>query len=188
MSVKFEAIVAVDTNNGIAIEATCKIPWKSKTDMNFFRGKTINNIVVMGFKTLLTLPNEEPLKNRLNIVLTTKPMIELYPDFYERFKNIIFMNEEQFLNFLKNPELYLTKDHKIFLTEDYKIYLIGGKQVYNNFCHFCSTIWITKIKSDYGCDLIFPYDVSNYDQTIEYEDDELVIIKATPPNLNPSSF
>lgn len=188
MSVTFEAIVAVDENNGISIEKTYAIPWKSKTDMKFFREKTINNIVVMGYTTLLTLPNEAPLKNRLNIVLSTKPRRELLPEFCEKYKNVLFMNEEEFLIFLKNPESSLTKDNKIYLNDNYKIYLIGGKKVYNNFCQFCSAIWITKIKSDYGCDLIFPYDVSQYNKTIEYEDEELVIIKATPPNLNRSSF
>jgi dihydrofolate reductase len=100
------------------------------------------------------------------------------------------MNEKQLLQFIKNPELYLTKDDKILfdLRLDYKIYLIGGEQIYKNFCQYCSTVWITKIKSDYECDLIFSYDVSNYDKITEYEDEELVIFKATPPNLNQSSF
>jgi dihydrofolate reductase len=186
MSVTFEAIVAMDEKNGIAKNQI--IPWKSKTDMNFFRETTINNIIVMGVYTLVSLPDEAPLKNRLNIVLSTKPRGELNPKFCEKFKNVLFMNEEKFLQFLKNPELYLTKEHKTFLNENYKIYLVGGRQVYNNFCQYCSTIWITKIKSDYGCDLFFTYDVSNYDQTIEYEDNVLVIIKATPRNLNEPSF
>ena len=39
MSKVFEAIVAMDENNGISVN-TC-IPWKSKTDLNFFKTKTI---------------------------------------------------------------------------------------------------------------------------------------------------
>jgi hypothetical protein len=42
-----EAIVAVDKNFGLAKENT--IPWKSKKDMEFFKRKTIYNIVIMGF-------------------------------------------------------------------------------------------------------------------------------------------
>ena len=49
------------------------IPWKSKTDLNFFKSKTLNNTVIMGSKTLLSLPNAMPLKNRTNIVITLTP-------------------------------------------------------------------------------------------------------------------
>ena len=184
MSTMFEAIVAMDENNGIAKDG--KIPWKSKTDMQFFKDKTINNIVVMGFNTLLSLPNGAPLRDRLNIVVTRK----FRQDLSEKYQNLMFMNEQQLLQFVKNPDLYLTKDDKILfnLNPVYKIYLIGGEQIYKTFCHFCSAIWITKIKSKYNCDLIFSYDVSNYDNTTEYEDEELVIFKATPRNLFQSSF
>lgn len=188
MSTSFEAIVAMDSNNGIAKDG--KIPWKSKTDMKFFKDKTINNIVVMGFNTLLSLPNGAPLKDRLNIVVTRKKRQDSIKDLCEKYQNLMFMNEEQLLQFVKNPELYLTKDDKTLfnLKSEYKFYLIGGEQIYKSFCKFCSAIWITKIKSKYNCDLIFSYDFSNYDKTTEYEDDELVIFKAVPPNLNPPSF
>jgi dihydrofolate reductase len=188
MLTTFEAIVAMDENNGIAKQG--QIPWKSKTDMKFFKDKTINNIVVMGFNTLLSLPNGCPLKERLNIVVTRKLKQDFINDHCEKYKNIMFMNEQQLLKFVKNPDLYLTKDDKqLFnLNTNYKIYLIGGEQIYKSFCQFCSTIWISKIKSKYNCDLIFSYDVSNYDKTIEYDDDELVIFKATPPNLIQPSF
>lgn len=188
MSTSFEAIVAMDENNGISKQG--KIPWKSKIDMKFFKDKTINNIVVMGFNTLLSLPNEAPLRDRLNIVLSRTPYNNANNEFLEKYKNLIFVNETQLLLFIKNPELYLTKDDKISfnVNPDYKIYLIGGEQIYKTFCRFCSAIWITKIKSKYNCDLIFSYDVSNYEKTTEYEDDDLIIFKATPPYLFQSSF
>ena len=63
-----EAIIALDNNLGLAKDNI--IPWKCKKDMEFFKRKTINNIVIMGFKTLISLPKEEPLKDRLNIVIT----------------------------------------------------------------------------------------------------------------------
>ena len=97
MLTTFEAIVAMDENNGIAKQG--KIPWKSKTDMKFFKDKTINNIVVMGFNTLLSLPNEAPLRDRLNIVVTRKLRHESIKDLCERYQNIMFMNEEQLLLF-----------------------------------------------------------------------------------------
>ena len=39
-------------------------------DMKFFRESTLGHTVVMGGKTLRSFPNQKPLKNRVNIVLT----------------------------------------------------------------------------------------------------------------------
>ena len=181
MSKVFEAIVAIDDKNGISLNGN--IPWKSKTDMQFFKSKTLNNIVIMGSKTLLSLPNKKPLLNRLNIILTRNA--EYYENIYStHFSNIMFMSEEKMLQFIKNPDQYIDIEQYPYLSKNYNIYLIGGEQVYSSFCIYCSTIWITKIKSDYKCDLIFSFDYTEYDKAIEYEDDELQIIKACPPHLH----
>ena len=170
-----EAIVAVDQNYGLAKNG--QIPWKSKTDMSFFKQKTINNVVVMGSKTLLSLPKSAPLKDRLNIVLTNKQLNNT-----ENIKdNLLYFNELELLAFLQRPEKYIQDDKYKFLNKDYTIFIIGGKQIYDIFCKLCSTIWITKIKADYECDLIFSKDIldSFYNSVIELEDDELQIIKLT---------
>jgi dihydrofolate reductase len=50
------------------------MPWKSQKDMQFFFKKTINNVVIMGKNTYFTLPEKSrPLKDRLNIILTSNP-------------------------------------------------------------------------------------------------------------------
>ena len=169
-----EAIVAVDQNYGLAKNG--QIPWKSKTDMNFFKQKTINNVVVMGSKTLLSLPKSAPLKDRLNIVLTNTNIEE-----NEKKDNLIYFNELELLAFLQSPKKYIQKDLYKYLNKDYTIFIIGGKQVYNIFCKFCSTVWITKIKADYKCDLIFSKNIldSFHTHVIELEDNELEIIKLT---------
>jgi dihydrofolate reductase len=95
----------------------------------------------------------------------------------------MFMTEEKLLQFIKTPESYFDTKMHPYLSKNYNIYLIGGEQVYSSFCIYCSTIWVTKIKSDYKCDLIFSFNLTKYDKTIEYEDDELRIIKATPQHL-----
>jgi len=170
-----EAIVAVDQNYGLAKNG--QIPWKSKTDMKFFKQKTINNVVVMGSKTLLSLPKGAPLKDRLNIILTNKCI-----DVKEHEKdNLLYFNELELLAFLKEPSKYIKEDKYKYLNKDYTIFIIGGKQNYDIFCSTCSTIWITKIKADYKCDLIFSKDMldSFCNSVTELEDDELEIIKLT---------
>ena len=62
-------IVAVDKN--WAIGQDNKLLAHIPEDMKFFREKTMNQVVIMGRKTLESFPGENPLKNRINIVITT---------------------------------------------------------------------------------------------------------------------
>ena len=115
-----EAILALDSNNGISKDGY--IPWKSKKDMNFFYNTTKNNVVIMGKNTYLSLPdNCRPLKNRLNIVLTSAPDIFASNEcnnllftnndlIYEE----IFKDKERHINMkrpFKNGFLYTDRDH-----------------------------------------------------------------------------
>jgi dihydrofolate reductase len=162
MSVKInnvEAILAIDSNNGLAKDG--KIPWKSKIDMKFFKNKTINNVIVMGSKTLLSLPKSEPLNDRINIVVTNDH--NKYLNNYSKYDNLWFVNGKNVINILK----HCYKDKTIFI--------IGGSQIYNLLLPYCSKIWLTRIKTNYDCDLFFNYDITEIKKRVEYEDDELQI-------------
>ncbi len=63
-------IFCADKNFGIGKDN--QMLFNIKQDLAFFKQKTLNNVVVMGYKTLMSLPDKKPLKNRTNIVLTTK--------------------------------------------------------------------------------------------------------------------
>ena len=56
---------AIGKNNSLLV----RIP----ADMKYFRQMTEGNIVVMGRKTLATLPAGQPLKGRTNIILSRDP-------------------------------------------------------------------------------------------------------------------
>ena len=62
-------IVAVDKNWAIGMgnKLLVSIP----QDMKFFRETTQGKVVAMGRKTLESFPGGQPLKNRVNIVLTS---------------------------------------------------------------------------------------------------------------------
>jgi dihydrofolate reductase len=162
--VKVEAIVALDSNFGLAKNGI--IPWKSKPDMKFFRSKTIGNIVVMGSKTLMSLPNGSPLGNRFNIILTNKPVVE-FEEKYSKFDNIVFYNYLEFLDYMNTVET------------DKTIYIIGGKQIYELLFPFCDRIWVTTINQNYDCDLSLNLNSiineSEFDKKLHYMDDELTI-------------
>lgn len=173
-----EVIVAIDCNNGIA--KNDNIPWNNKTDMNFFRKKTLNNIVIMGSKTLLSLPQQKPLKNRLNIVITRN--INNYIKKYKDYNNIIFFDEIMCKSFLENPKQYIETCGKPledldYLLHDYKIYLIGGVQIIKLFINYCNILWITHYKSNYDCDLFINLDFTKYKKECILEDNELTIVK-----------
>mgnify|MGYP000361341073 CR=1 FL=1 len=181
---KIEAIVATDQGFGLAKNG--QIPWKSKTDMIFFKETTTKNIVVMGSKTLLSLKNQLPLPNRLNIVLTREPSKFINNDKYKELDNILFLNDTEFDNFIKNPTLLIKAEHNKFLKNDPTIFIIGGDQIYSKYCNICSTIWFTKIKANYECDLIFSYNsvlfnTKQYNYNVYYEDDELQIMRCQLP-------
>jgi dihydrofolate reductase len=169
-----EAIVAVDNNYGIAKNG--QIPWKSKTDMLFFKQKTINNVVIMGSKTLSSLPKGKPLIDRLNIVLSHNANKYSNENIYN---NVLFFDESVLLDFIHNSNKYISLNEHKYLKSDYKIYIIGGQQIYNLLYKYCSTFWITKIKANYQCDLIFSKEIlDNFNTSIvEYDNDELEIIK-----------
>ena len=61
-------IAAVDKHWGIGKNGD--LLFHIPEDMKFFRSMTEGNIVVMGRKTLESMPNGKPLKNRINIVLS----------------------------------------------------------------------------------------------------------------------
>ena len=63
-----KAILSADRNWGIGCQNKLLISIPS--DMKFFRETTTGHVVVMGRKTLESFPGKQPLKNRVNIVLT----------------------------------------------------------------------------------------------------------------------
>lgn len=66
---KVNLIVARSKNGVIGIGPN--IPWKIPGDFKNFRAMTETHVVIMGRKTLESLPG--PLPNRLNIVITRRP-------------------------------------------------------------------------------------------------------------------
>ncbi len=93
-------------------------------DMEFFKNCTLNKVVVMGRKTLLSLPDGKPLKNRTNIVMTRDLN-------FEKEDCIIVNSKEALLEELKKYEV-----------DD--VFLIGGGVLYNELYPYCSEAYITK--------------------------------------------
>ena len=77
-------IVAVDKNWAIGLKGDLLV--SIPQDMKFFRETTKGKVVAMGRKTLESFPNGLPLKNRVNVVLTSDKNYKrrYYCSFYRR--------------------------------------------------------------------------------------------------------
>jgi dihydrofolate reductase len=106
---KIIGIVAVDRNN--AIGKGGRLPWHYSSDLKFFRAQTTGNVCVMGRRTWATL--QRPLKERLNVVLTTRAEVEPQA-------GVVVLRDK--LSVLSLRE-YLSCD----------LYIIGGAKVYESF-------------------------------------------------------
>lgn len=136
-------IAAVDQNWGIGKDN--KLLVSIPADMKFFRETTTGKVVVMGRKTLESFPNGLPLKNRVNIVLTTNLS-------YQAAGAVLVHSKEE-----------LEEELKKYPSED--VYVIGGESIYRLLLDQCDTAHITKIDYTYEADAYFP----NLDEDGDWE-------------------
>ncbi|OPZ91571.1 MAG: Dihydrofolate reductase [Firmicutes bacterium ADurb.Bin419] len=128
-----KAIVAVDLNWGIGCKGNLlqRIP----EDMKSFKQMTLGKVVVMGRETFESLPGKEPLKDRINIVLS---------------KEKKFTNE--MLTICRSLE-ELAQELKKYNSDD--VFVIGGESVYTRLLPYCSEAYVTKINKSYIADKYF---------------------------------
>ena len=144
---RFSIIVAIDSNNGIALKG--KMPWHSPSDMKFFRETTTGrgkNIVVMGRQTYETIPHRKrPLSNRRCCILS---------------KSWAQENHLDVSIYASIPELL--SDLAIARNRYDHVFVIGGESIYTQFLskylYLCDKIYVTKFRENYQCDKFFPWD------------------------------
>ena len=127
-------IAAVDKN--WAIGRNNKLLVSIPDDMKFFRETTTGKVVVMGRRTLESFPGKKPLKNRVNIVLTSD-------NSYQVDGAVIVHDMDE-----------LHEELKKYDSQD--IYVIGGESIYRQLLDECDVAHITKIDFSYEADAWFP--------------------------------
>ena len=145
---KLQMIVAICNGNGIG--ANNGLLWNIPEDLKHFANKTKNSIVIMGRKTYFSIPLEKrPLKNRLNIVVTSKPEIFVS----ERNDKVVFCKSREVKSLLNdNKEKF---DN---------VFVIGGESIYKMLMHITQTIHITRVKKNFNCDTYFPAFESEFEK------------------------
>ncbi|HKL79100.1 MAG TPA: dihydrofolate reductase [Mobilitalea sp.] len=143
-------IVAVDNNWAIGCQN--KLLVRIPADQRFFRDETIHKAVIMGRKTLESFPGGQPLKQRLNVIITSNPD-------YKVADGVVVGSVKEALEAVKD-----------YRTED--IYVIGGASIYEQMLPYCDVAHVTKIDFNYMADTYFPNMDKMDDWVITAESDE----------------
>lgn len=125
-----QAIVAVSQSWGIGKGGD--LLFRLPSDLRRFKAMTTGHTVIMGRKTLDSLPGGKGLPHRRNLVLSRQS--DFAPDRAE----VIHSVED------------------ILKTAEDDAFVIGGQQVYEQLLPYCTRVHITKVLSDPEADAFFP--------------------------------
>lgn len=156
--IKFSAIACITKTGGLGFKN--ELLFRIKEDLNFFKYKTENHIVVMGRKTFESIG--KPLPNRFNIVLTNNAV-----DFNinQKNKNCIFLNKiSDIPKIINNNHIFIHDDlYSVEVKYDIpknintsEIFIIGGQSIYQRFEKYISKYYLTIIDSDKEYDAFLP--------------------------------
>lgn len=124
-------IVAADKNWAIGKDGNllCRLP----NDLKYFKERTTGKTVVMGRKTLESLPGGKPLPNRKNLILTSDKSFS-----------------KEGCTVVNSIEELLEKYN------DENLMVIGGGMVYTELLPYCDSCYITKIDGEFEADTHIP--------------------------------
>ena len=125
-----QAIVAVSRSWGIGKGGD--LLFRLPSDLRRFKAMTTGHTVIMGRKTLDSLPGGKGLPHRRNLVLSRQS--DFAPDRAE----VIHSVED------------------ILKTAEDDAFVIGGQQVYEQLLPYCTRVHVTKVLSDPEADAFFP--------------------------------
>lgn len=125
-----QAIVAVSQSWGIGKGGD--LLFRLPSDLRRFKSITTGHTVIMGRKTLDSLPGGKGLPHRRNLVLSRQS--DFAPDRAE----VIHSVED------------------ILKTAEDDAFVIGGQQVYEQLLPYCARVYVTKVLADPEADAFFP--------------------------------
>lgn len=129
-------IVATDESYGIAKDGEL-LTYLPK-DLKFFKEKTLGNIIIMGRKTIDSLPGSGLLPGRETWILTRDRS-------YIKEGAQIFYSIESIVDYIK--------EHQV---DEERIYVAGGGVIYESFLPYCKKAYITHIRHQFNADTWMP--------------------------------
>lgn len=128
------------------IGASNDLVWHIPEEFQYFKDTTKNSIVVMGSNTFRSLESK-PLKDRINIVITSSKDIKGSDSLYVR----------------SNVDSALKLAQDLALRDQVNIFIIGGAAIYNQTISYASKFYITGIDYNFEKDIEDPKDLIYYD-------------------------
>ncbi len=165
-------ILNADKNFGIGKKND--LLFRLPLDMKFFRETTRGHYVVMGENTLYSLPGGNPLKKRINIVISQDKT----------------HNHRGVLNVHTIPQLHRLIDAMLAYDD---VFVTGGASIYRQLLPYSDKVLLTKVEADGGAEVFYP----NLDKDPNFKmvassepvlDNDLPIRFCTYENKNPLGF
>ena len=124
------AIVAVAENGGIGKDN--ELLFRISADLKRFKDLTSGHTVIMGRKTLQSLPGGRGLPTRRNIVIT---------------------HDSDFT--AERAEVVHSIDEALAMADE-NTFVIGGASIYRAMLPYCDRVYLTKVYADADADAFFP--------------------------------
>lgn len=151
-----KAIVATEAGWGIGRDGDLLIHLPG--DLKFFKEQTMGKVLIMGRKTLESLPGGKPLPGRTTIVLTgNEGYVPPHPEYLEggssepMDRKLILVHS---FDELMLQVLALETTDGIDAEED--VMVAGGESIYRMFLPYCNEFIVTRIDRSIPADKFFP--------------------------------
>ena len=161
-----KAIAVVDKN--LAIGKDGQLLFRLPSDLAHFKAETLGGVVIMGRKTLESMPGGKPLPGRHTLVLSRS----MEPGLWVREKKGrkwlfgVFPDVQDLLDFLDLPQGAPAPD------DPRNIAVCGGEQIYRQLLPYCSELVLTEVDAEAeSADAHFPefWDSGSWRVTFESE-------------------
>ncbi|MCL2456438.1 MAG: dihydrofolate reductase, partial [Defluviitaleaceae bacterium] len=119
-------IAAVSSDWGIGFENN--LLFHIREDLIYFKKMTTKKICVMGYNTLISLPDSKPLKNRTTVVLSRKKNLKI--------DGAIVCDS------LESLDAVLSE------FDERDVFVCGGEKIYSQLINRCKTAYITKVDAN----------------------------------------
>ena len=139
---KFKIIACI--NQKMALGKEGKLLYKIRNDLKNFASMTsFNGVVIMGRRTFESLPNGEPLKGRINIIMTSNREFGIEP----KYDNVYIVHSLKDAVELCDAFFY-----------DKEVFVIGGESIYRQFMEadLVDEMRLTIVNDDEDGDVFFP--------------------------------
>ena len=130
-------IACIDEGRGIGYRGELLVHLPE--DMKHFRALTEGHVVIMGRRTMESLPGKRPLVNRQNIVLSRQ-----------------LEGAEGFLICHSLPDLWRALGRLRAEKPQRKLWCIGGEELYRALLPYAHEVCLTRLKAVYPADCFFP--------------------------------